>query len=626
MADTNTPKQRSVTGAKIFVSYSRDDKEFARQISTMLTDMGFEPLMDVRAIHPGEPWQDRLKTLIEQCDKIVFVMTPSYLSSEACEWEVKLASELNKEMIPVLPAELPEGTPVPDVLSKLQYVLFYSDEDDPDSGFYTGIRKLEEFIRTDLGWLRLLRIYRDRATTWQTKHDSEHLLKGALLAEALDWMGQTPKEAHVPPQIAEFIAASEAEYEAEQLRRERRSRRFAAAGVAFTAFALGLAVLAGYFYQESEENLVSLEKARKDNALLARAGERWASGSRNFGEIKVRKTKGEPIDDLAINLDLAREDFRGVIQDLLPESGATEEGSSKGLTQEGRETYRAFIAAIRRDYAEALYYAESGEAAYQMDSVIADMRAEIDKPVIVDAGALKTELSYDYLRRAIYSCHEPDRKVSIADELVAGENFLGEQDLSLTEIQSLAGVSSPGEICDEAFLALCDFVDCTDAGGDTPASDPPVEEPEPEAPGTLDPSPPEPLGPDAEDFVMVVNDTPEEFRIKQIYLHISDGSQLPAAEAFQARLEKDGQFVVLGIEIVDVNYTPSIRYYYNIQADDIEMRLVGKVAEAASGAIDLADATGQKMLQGWTDPALQKLISLDGRYKSLPRNRVEIWL
>ena len=83
---------------------------------------------------------------------------------------------------------------------------------------------------------------------------------------------------------------------------------------------------------------------------------------------------------------------------------------------------------------------------------------------------------------------------------------------------------------------------------------------------------------------------------------------------------------MLGIEIMDVKYTPSVRYYYDVQLDDVALRLVPDCISAALAAVTGSDDAGKQMLQDWADGTGFKLISLDGRYKGLPRNRIEIWL
>ena len=49
---------------KVFVSYSREDLEFADQLVAGLILCGFEPLIDRTGISGGEAWQQRLGNLM----------------------------------------------------------------------------------------------------------------------------------------------------------------------------------------------------------------------------------------------------------------------------------------------------------------------------------------------------------------------------------------------------------------------------------------------------------------------------------------------------------------------------------------------------------------------------------
>ena len=632
MTESINPRQRSVAGAKIFVSYSRDDKEFAHQLNFMLRDMGFEPLMDVRAIHPGEPWEERLTNLIEQCDKVVFVMTPDYLASPNCSWEVDKANSLDKEMIPVLPQALPEGTVVPDELSRLQYVYFYSDNEAPDSGFYTGTRKLEDAIRTDLDWLSQLRRYQSRAADWQDGQDKDQLLKGGLLAEALGWQKLTPDEADVPSIVAEFIAASQASEQEYIAAQKRRMRMTMAAAVAAIVFA-GVAGFFGFSawqsendanaaLEQAEQNLADLEVARDDNEILASAAEAWAEGTGELGKFKLRGKFDQRCTERGdCPLEFAAERLSNAVRILFPPPReSAEDRDQVGLSGEGRAAFRTITASIRRDYAQALFFQESGAAVSEMDAVISDMRAEIDAlSGTADTSELQSTLTDDYLLRAVYACYDEGRVENVFDDLMRGDYLFRRKQPEWPQVESLIKPVPPQDICPAAREALCEVTNCDGARGDTRSLEPIEDEAETEERLTT-PSP-------VFDMLEVDrNQTPEAFRVRQIFLHISDKSQMEAAKAFQAGLEATGDYDVLGIELVDVKYTPSIRYYYNIQEDDVALRLLPDCVTAALEAINELGGAGTQLLEGWTDPSNYKLISLDGRYKGLPRNRIEIWL
>jgi hypothetical protein len=86
---------------RVFISYSRDDLDFADQLDAALDTCGFECLIDRHGISGGEDWKRRLGNLISEADTVVFVLSPSSARSEICDWEVEEATRLSKRILPV---------------------------------------------------------------------------------------------------------------------------------------------------------------------------------------------------------------------------------------------------------------------------------------------------------------------------------------------------------------------------------------------------------------------------------------------------------------------------------------------------------------------------------------------
>jgi WD40 repeat protein len=87
---------------KIFVSYSRRNKNFAERIARDLSDAGLEVWIDFRQIHAGEHWQDEIFRGIERSDIIVVCLSPAAVVSEWVQREVNAAREQGKLIIPVM--------------------------------------------------------------------------------------------------------------------------------------------------------------------------------------------------------------------------------------------------------------------------------------------------------------------------------------------------------------------------------------------------------------------------------------------------------------------------------------------------------------------------------------------
>ena len=138
---------------RVFISYSRDDLEFADQLDAALNAYGFECVIDRHGISGGEDWKRRLGNLISEADTVVFVLTPTSARSEICTWEAQESERLGKRILPVIQRSL-EGASPPPQLRERNYIFFYDNPKEPGSGFGTGLAKLVVALNTDLDWLR----------------------------------------------------------------------------------------------------------------------------------------------------------------------------------------------------------------------------------------------------------------------------------------------------------------------------------------------------------------------------------------------------------------------------------------------------------------------------------------
>jgi hypothetical protein len=109
---------------RVFISYSRDDLDFADQLTAALDLSGFECFIDREGISGGEEWKRSLGGLIREADTVIFVLTPNSAHSPICDWEVEEATRLNKRILPILCRPL-EGVSPPPRLQELNYIFFY---------------------------------------------------------------------------------------------------------------------------------------------------------------------------------------------------------------------------------------------------------------------------------------------------------------------------------------------------------------------------------------------------------------------------------------------------------------------------------------------------------------------
>jgi hypothetical protein len=216
---------------RVFISYSRDDLEFADQLDAALNAYGFECAIDRHGISGGEEWKRRLGNMIADADTVVFVLSPNSARSEICDWEVEEATRLGKRILPVICQPLGDASP-PKRLRERNYIFFRKDpKAAPGGGFGTGLASLVAALNTDFDWLREHTRYLQRATEWDRGgRPANRLLSGDDIAEAKAWAARRPKNAPEPTALhLDFIRASEQEAEAQSSVQRKQLEAMAAA-------------------------------------------------------------------------------------------------------------------------------------------------------------------------------------------------------------------------------------------------------------------------------------------------------------------------------------------------------------------------------------------------------------
>jgi hypothetical protein len=110
-----------------FVSYSRDDLEFASQLALDLKQAGAGIWMDKLDIHPGQLWERALEEAVTNCSRILVILSPSSVESKNVMAEVAFGLDEEKDIIPVLYRDCK----IPFRLRPIQYVDFRKEQDYP---------------------------------------------------------------------------------------------------------------------------------------------------------------------------------------------------------------------------------------------------------------------------------------------------------------------------------------------------------------------------------------------------------------------------------------------------------------------------------------------------------------
>ena len=201
----------------VFISYSRDDVDFADQLHATLIIGGYDATIDRHGIHVGEDWERRLGDMVRSADTVVFLLSPSSARSAACAWEVDQAVHLGKRIIPIACRPL-DGAPPPPALAALNYIYLYREPRKPGTGFGPGLLDLRTALNTDLDWLREHTRLLQRASEWQASGQlTIRLLSGRDIEAAKAWAARQPKEAPAPTALhLQFFRASEQEQDRQQ--------------------------------------------------------------------------------------------------------------------------------------------------------------------------------------------------------------------------------------------------------------------------------------------------------------------------------------------------------------------------------------------------------------------------
>ena len=97
------------SGQKIFLSYSREDVAFARELRDWLIEQGHTPWMDLFDIPAGARWPTEIDRALRSSDVIIGLMSPAGVASENVmnEWDWAIASDRRLVLLLIEPCEIP---------------------------------------------------------------------------------------------------------------------------------------------------------------------------------------------------------------------------------------------------------------------------------------------------------------------------------------------------------------------------------------------------------------------------------------------------------------------------------------------------------------------------------------
>ena len=230
---------------RVFISYSRRDKDFVRKLHEGLVVNGFETWVDWEGIPLGIDWWQEIVEGIQSCDNFVFVISPDSVTSNVCADEIQTAIDNNKRLVPVVFRE--EKETVGQVRVELQAINFTFMRTDEE--FNQLLPNLVATLSTDVEHVKTHTRMQNLALEWERKKRSSSLtLRGEELENAESWLAHAGGKQPAPSELqGEFIQVSRKDA-------TRRQRQFLTGVIAALVVSLVLAVVAAFSYVQAENN------------------------------------------------------------------------------------------------------------------------------------------------------------------------------------------------------------------------------------------------------------------------------------------------------------------------------------------------------------------------------------
>jgi hypothetical protein len=106
------PSTSDIQRYDVFLSYSTQDKDEARQIHDALTRVGKNCFIAEKSLQPGDKFQDEIRASLRASAELWILVSPRSIQSAWVQREVSAAWALHKRIVPILlqcsPGDLPE--------------------------------------------------------------------------------------------------------------------------------------------------------------------------------------------------------------------------------------------------------------------------------------------------------------------------------------------------------------------------------------------------------------------------------------------------------------------------------------------------------------------------------------
>ncbi len=207
----------------VFVSYSRRDNAFVRQLIDALHSHELELWIDWEDIPTSAEWWQEIYRGILTANTFLFVLSNNSLISSVCNLELATALQWNKKIIPVVVEEIQLDLEAPEVsissvqlspdqvaanwelLKSIDWVHFQEDN------FQDSLSRVMKRIQSDQEHIRMHTLLLAKAIDWsESSADPHYLLDQRELLSAQTWLANSADMRIRPtPLHREYILASQ---------------------------------------------------------------------------------------------------------------------------------------------------------------------------------------------------------------------------------------------------------------------------------------------------------------------------------------------------------------------------------------------------------------------------------
>ena len=131
-----------------FISYTGNNSDFATWVAELLEANGYSVTIQAWDFKPGDNFVAKINEALWECEKLIVILSTSYLHSKWCEaeWTSKLAEQMRLNECRIIPIRI-EPVDLKGLLSPIVYIdIVDKSEDAAKQAILDGIRDQQQRV------------------------------------------------------------------------------------------------------------------------------------------------------------------------------------------------------------------------------------------------------------------------------------------------------------------------------------------------------------------------------------------------------------------------------------------------------------------------------------------------